>query len=188
MLRKDYWRYVKNFDFIGLCETWLEEKGWDRIKDKLPDTHVWKGFHAKKFKTKGRAKGGILIGKRKGWGQEEGINNTVEIKEGIILTRIEDKEMNWNICTVYHVGKGKESDLEETLMKITENYETEGIIIGGDFNIRTGELCKIRDDNIEVGRKSKDKIISNGGKGLVDMVYGKGWYILNGCTEGDWEG
>lgn len=27
------------FDFISLCETWMERKGWERIKDRLPDTH-----------------------------------------------------------------------------------------------------------------------------------------------------
>lgn len=30
----DFWRYVKSF--ISLCETWVEEKDWDRLKGKLP--------------------------------------------------------------------------------------------------------------------------------------------------------
>lgn len=34
-------------------------------------------------------------------------------------------------------------------------------------------------------RESKDNVISNGGKIFVDWVQRKGWYILNGSTEGD---
>lgn len=37
-------------------------------------------------------------------------------------------------------------------------------------------------------RKSKDKVVGNGGKKLVEWVQERGWYILNGTMEGDWEG
>jgi len=39
-----------------------------------------------------------------------------------------------------------------------------------------------------VERKSNDKLVSNGGKGLIDFTQDKGWYLLNGTTVGDWDG
>lgn len=38
-----------------------------------------------------------------------------------------------NIFTIYNIGKVK--DIEETLKKIEERSEGEGIIMGGDFYI-----------------------------------------------------
>lgn len=38
------------------------------------------------------------------------------------------------------------------------------------------------------GRKNKDKIIGNERKNFIDWMQEKDWYILNGTTEGNWEG
>lgn len=38
----------------------------------------------------------------------------------------------------------------------------EGDNIGGDFNIRIGELGGMETEEIEVGRRIKDKVINNG--------------------------
>lgn len=77
-------------------------------------------------------------------------------------------------------------ELGEAIKKIVEKCEKEWIIVGGDFNIRTGEL---RGDEEEGGsiRKSKDKTIRNGSKKLIDLIQGIGLEILNDKTEGDWE-
>jgi len=61
------------------------------------------------------------------------------------------------------------------------------IIIEGDFNVRIGELGG-RGMEGGMDRCSKDKVIGNGGKKLVDWITEKGWEILNGKTEGDWAG
>lgn len=44
MLNKDkqFWDYIKDFDFIGLTETWIEEKHWKRMKDRMPEEFNWK--------------------------------------------------------------------------------------------------------------------------------------------------
>ena len=60
-------------------------------------------------------------------------------------------------------------------------------LIGGDFNIRIGELG-IEEEALELGRKSKDKTIGNNGRDLVEFVNDIGGYILNGAFEGDREG
>ncbi|KMQ86479.1 hypothetical protein RF55_14523 [Lasius niger] len=182
---KEFWDYIIGYDYIGLSETWLDEKGWKGIKEKLPESHIWKNLHAKRDKKKGRVKGGLLIGIKKGWGKEEDIHNTTEVAEGISYTKIIEEGLSLNIFTVYN--SGAKNDIEECLIKIIEDYEEEGIIIEGDFNIRIGELGKVRDIGNERERKSKDKVIGNGGRKLIDMIYEKRWYILNGRTEGDWE-
>jgi len=70
--RKDeeFWEYISRYDFVGLVETWVDEKGWDKIKGWLPSSHEWTYREARKEKRKGRAKGGIVIGTRKGWGEK----------------------------------------------------------------------------------------------------------------------
>lgn len=48
----------KWFDVIGLTETWLEEKNWNKIKFRLPTGY--RCIPAERDKKKGRAKGGII--------------------------------------------------------------------------------------------------------------------------------
>lgn len=66
-----------------------------------------------------------------------------------------------------------------------------GIIIGRDFNFRIGEkggLIEKVGKSQEVQKKSKNKIISNGGRKFVDFYGREGWSILNVNTVGDKEG
>jgi len=51
---------------------------------------------------------------------------------------------------------------------IIEEKEKEGIIIGGDFNIRIGELGSLSELGIE--RRSKNKMIGNGGRNFLNYV------------------
>lgn len=54
---------------MSLSETWIEERGWLKIKDKLLRMHEWKCCLAKRERKRGRARGGFIIGK-KGFGEE----------------------------------------------------------------------------------------------------------------------
>lgn len=38
---KEFWRYIRKFYFISMSETWIDVKGWEYIKDRLPDSHEW---------------------------------------------------------------------------------------------------------------------------------------------------
>lgn len=73
------WKYICDYDYIDLCEIWLEEKGLEKYKYWLPKTHVWEYCEAKKRKKKGRAMGGYIIGIKKSWGSER---NKVLKEEG----------------------------------------------------------------------------------------------------------
>ncbi|KYN29353.1 hypothetical protein ALC57_01207, partial [Trachymyrmex cornetzi] len=36
---RDFWRFLEGYDYIGLCETWLTEERWHRLKTRLPESH-----------------------------------------------------------------------------------------------------------------------------------------------------
>lgn len=38
---KKFWESLKNWDMIVLSETWAEEDGWKRIRDKFPGEFIW---------------------------------------------------------------------------------------------------------------------------------------------------
>lgn len=89
-----------------------------------------------------------------------------------------------SIISVYGEQGGK--NVEEKVNRMIGEREGGYVIIRGDFNIRLGELG--RSGIEEEGRKRRSKVIGNGGRNLVNWLGKKGWNILNGRTEGDWEG
>lgn len=78
--------------------------------------------------------------------------------------------------------------MERTIKEIFESSRKDNIIVGGDFNIRTGEGGGWDDQAGEGNRKSKDKTIGVGAEKMVELVSEVGGRILNGTTEGDREG
>jgi len=63
---REFWKELEGWEVICLSETWVEEKGWEGVKGKLSKGYVWEKEWARKEKRKGRAKGGILMGRDKG--------------------------------------------------------------------------------------------------------------------------
>lgn len=39
---REFWNFVEQFDFVGLTETWIEEKQWNRIERFLSGNYTWK--------------------------------------------------------------------------------------------------------------------------------------------------
>lgn len=78
-----------------------------------------------------------------------------------------------------------EAELNKLIVEEEEEGEEDNIIIRGDFNVRIGDLGGCGKEKIGEIRNSKDKIISNGGRNLRDWEQEKGWYILNGTSNGD---
>lgn len=70
------------------------EENWNKIRDRLPNTHNWIYNFAKKEKKRGRAMGGIIIGKKKGWGTEEVLREKME--EGVVISEVKRKEKRNN--------------------------------------------------------------------------------------------
>lgn len=49
-----------------LSETWEKEKGWGKMKGKLPKRYNWEVQMAKRRNRKGRAMSGMVMGVRRG--------------------------------------------------------------------------------------------------------------------------
>ncbi|XP_076673700.1 uncharacterized protein LOC143371907 [Andrena cerasifolii] len=179
---KQFWDFLKEIDVIGLVETWIEEKQWEGLKDKLPQEFSWKCKYATRERKKGRAIGGIITGIRKGI-EEEGSNaGTKHIEE----RRIKIQNEKWRIITVYSRDM---KETEEELDQIIEKKDVEKLIIGGDFNARIGqEGGDFRIEEKHGVRRSKDKVKNTEGKVLLEVVEERGWNILNGNMEGDEKG
>jgi len=158
---------------------------WENWKDKLPASHVWSCSFAIRRKEKRRAIGGLIIGIKKDWADKEW--EVIKREEGNIgMLRIKDQNRITNIVLVYNREKnGKE--LGEILYKITEEYKKDRLIVGGDMNIRIGELGSDEEEGGLI-RKSKDKIINKEGKLLVERLQESGLNVLNGRSVGDGEG
>lgn len=108
---RDFWNYIKGFDFISLSETWMDEKRWENWRGRLPKLHEWECSHAVRDKNRGRVKGDFIIGKKIEWnvkrckliGKEE---------EGMVMTNIKMEKERINIVSVYDVhGSKKRKDL-----------------------------------------------------------------------------
>jgi hypothetical protein len=48
---------VRQFQIVGLVETWVEERSWEKIEKLLPKECKWECQWAKRGKMKGRAAG-----------------------------------------------------------------------------------------------------------------------------------
>ena len=181
---EDTWKYLENFDVIGLVETWLEEEKWKRLKEKMSKTFVWKNIAAEKEEKKGRAKGGMLIALRRNLKEIK----VKEISKRTVEIEISHNRARWKIFVIYC------QKMEETLGELEENIkeEEEGyIMIGGDYNARTSKEGGPIVHGVEKGkeaRKSKDNIINKEGKVLLEMIRERGWMIMNGSgeEEGGW--
>ena len=146
---KDFWEYVYDFDYIGLVETWMEERAWKTFKRKLWKRYIWKHQSAKREWKKGRAKDGILTGVRRDCEME----GKMEEEEGVIGRWLRIDGEKWKVWAVYNnEGMAK---MARKLRRVIEEEETEKTIIGGDFNARTGEEGYIYAEETMKERKGK---------------------------------
>lgn len=181
---RDFWAFLESVDFISLTETWVEEKDWLTLKNKLSTDFVWDNVPAYREHKKGRAKSGFLIGIRKDWYNKECVV-LEKVNDCVILTKVRDGNEWLNILSVYNSG-----DLRGVIRYLQDwDFLEEGsLVIGGDFNIRTGDLGKFLvsdEDEGGVGRNSKDKKVNNEGRDLINLIEEKGWVLLNGLEVSD---
>lgn len=186
---KGFWKGLEKWDVIFLCETWLQEKSWERVKNRLPKGYDWINKGAEKRNKKGRAMGGMLLG----WKKElEGVReDNFEERKGIIGVKIKCGGSRWKIGGVY-INGNMDNVMEVLRMWMEEKEEGYKYVIGGDFNVRTGRGGLWEESEEEEGeerrRNSKDEKITGEGKKLCKILGEMGWGIVNGCIKGDEEG
>lgn len=64
---REFWERIKDWDVIVVSETWIDERGWEKIKEeevRIPKGYNWKVQFAGKKNRKGRAMGGMIMGVR----------------------------------------------------------------------------------------------------------------------------
>lgn len=154
---RGFWREVEEWDVVMMSGIWMDQKGWDTVRRFLLKGFRWEVQLAERKNKKGRAMGGILVGVRKEIKMKE-----VETQkmEGLIEIVVKLKGVKLNIIEVYVRG-----DIDRKLEKLNEWLERreEGsrVMIGGDFNARTGKEGRILGRGIleeeRMDKKSKDK-------------------------------
>lgn len=60
-----FWKGIKKWDIVFLCEIWVERRKWERIRRVLPKGYKWEMQGAEKVHKKGRSAGGMITGVRK---------------------------------------------------------------------------------------------------------------------------
>jgi len=188
---RDFWKELENWDVIILSETWVEERNWGKVKSKLPRGFIWNTQWATKENKRGRAMGGMIMGIREEMAEKEK-KGRIE-KEGMMVGKVRVGKENWRIIGIYRKG-----NIEEYL-RVIEEWMGEGkkgdkVVVGGDFNVRTGREggAGSREEDYSSGEKksrnSKDGKINGEGRKLVEKIEEWGWSIWNGNTIGDEEG
>jgi len=141
--------------------------------------------YAIRAKKKGRAKGGIIIGVRKGI-EEINVEKTKAIN-GIQERRMRLEGRFGRIISVYNNSmKSERREIEEML----GDLEEEILCIGGDFNVRIGKEGKRieGEEDEEPWRNSKDEKVTNKGRELLDLMEDREWDIANGNVRGNENG
>lgn len=159
----------------------MDEASWGKKMKSLPKDYRWKCNYATRQCKKGRAMGGIITGVRK---EFEELESKEDIPNCMQLRSVKIAEEEWRVLTVYDnkgdaaFWKGISYDRNQALNC--------NLIVGGDFNARTGNLgSKDMDWCLRKKRDSRDKIINKAGRSLVEEIEERGWYILNGNAKGD---
>ena len=125
---------LEQWDVVVLSETWLQEGDWGRVSYEMPKGYVWEKQWARRESKKGRAMGGMKMGVRKGLEAKEGDEGE---KEGIMMKKVRMGGEWWRVVGVY-VNKDLQRKLEELKEWMEGREEGVRVVIGGDFNVRTG--------------------------------------------------
>lgn len=62
---KEFWESLRKWDVVAMMETWIEEKEWKKVKNRLPGGFVRGIQMARRKYRKGRAIGGMIMGIKK---------------------------------------------------------------------------------------------------------------------------
>lgn len=92
----------------------------------------------------------------------------------ILDEKKEEDAEKWILGSVYNTPEEKE--LEREMGETISETNNAVIIIGGDFNVRTGHLGGV--SLMEGGKeRSKDKKVGKEGKKLIEWLQNKGWCV-----------
>lgn len=180
----DFWEGLREWDVLVLSEMRVDEKGWIKIRGRLPKGYKWAVQWAKGKSRKGRATGGIMMDIRKKLVEEGG---KIETKtEGLMVRRVRREEERWRIVGVYVEKRKMGRLLQESEGWIEIREEAVMTIVGENFNAKIGNEgggAEVEEKLVakrERRRKSKDSKINKKKRLLVGFIKERGWMVLNG--------
>lgn len=139
------------------------------MEDRMPEEFTWKCQFAEREKNRGRASGGIITGVKR-------TITEIEIQEkfrNLQERRIKIQDKIWRVITVYSTDMKK---TKSNIEKMVETTKEERLIIGGDFNARTGKGGSFCEEEMErEKRRSKDKVTNAEGMRVLEMAEENGW-------------
>ncbi|KYN17233.1 hypothetical protein ALC57_10453 [Trachymyrmex cornetzi] len=149
---KEFWKYIGKFEFVSLCETWLEEDDWKKIEGKLPSSHKWECVYARREKKRGRVKGGFINGLRKEWIENSSLIHKKE--EGVVIRVQLDatRQRQWEECRLRSARYNKRYKEFDTGSRGPNYLRKENL---GRLGIGEGVrgLVRLRCGNMEEGNK-----------------------------------
>ena len=187
----EFHELIKQYDFICVSETKIDDIDIPNVKEKLPDGytgHFVSRQHCSNYKSGGI---GIIF-------KEQFAENVTPLKnnnEGVLWCLVDKKVFSFDkdllIGSIYmppetsrYYIKGQFEDLEVDIIGKKIQHDCY-LCLGGDFNARTGELKDIineigderwdfpNENNSILGmvsnRMNKDKHTNNGGYELTDL-------------------
>ena len=212
----DFIKAIYKYDIICLTETWEEEKN----KQKLETIEIPKGYMSlrqirkNKHKRAKRNSGGILVIYKETL--HKYITEHNKKNENIFWLRIDNKILGLEknvflgityispiYSSIYNTNPHMENTFECLKKQLASFNKDDLIILGGDFNARTGNLNDfIIDDNTNYvplpefykrdtfvrERVNQDKTINKFGEELRELCISTNLKILNGRTLGDLTG
>ena len=121
------------------------------------------------------------------------LDKTPHIDQNVIICHLKSKHLNLPITVVCAYFKPKSSPQElsrltDSINELDDSWKR-NLIIGGDFNARTGDMCAYDEENWEnlsphpcltFKRNSNDKSSNTQGKALIDLSAELGVVMLNG--------
>ena len=128
--------------------------------------------------------GVMIVGMKEETAEDEG---EVAEEGGIMATRVRTREEEWTVVALYVTGDMKKK-LERIREWLEKQTEKERVIVGREFNARTGIEGGREGEDEERSRESKDRKTTGEGRKLVRMLGEAGWEILNVNIAGDEEG
>ena len=205
----DFLDYARGFDIIGLCETWSSNFDYSTV---FTD-YVCYCVDAFRLSSHGRLSGGILLMIRNNFKHYVKMSKLCSNCIFILLDKcflVTDKDVLLGFVYIHPENSSwyKHQDnhcgidmFQEELTDVLQLVGNVPVLLGGDFNARTGlsldfvedvilsalnmEYCDFMSDCINIERFSCDKVVNNYGKRLVDLCSAFNLTIFNGRCGSD---
>lgn len=113
---REFWEGLKEWEVILMSETWVDKKGWERVKERLPKGYSWEAQWARRVSKKGRTMGGMMMGVKKKFRVDRG--ESIREMERVMVRKLCFGGEWWRVVGVY-----VKKDLETKLQAIREWME-----------------------------------------------------------------